>query len=303
MVRVGEEWSPNAARTLMLESMLVCLRDGKAVVPSDFLGALADEEQTSPIFGIVGAHSAFLCGSTELDSFDRIMDLLLDRWPRHPDVIALQWMRDERRARIAATERSSTGIAKTGELEPPNRDVIPVAWPPMMLASYQGLLKADANWELLDVIADKSLAERAAAGLLVGGLWSAWQPVGEPLVETAQVFSTRHLGLFGTSLARLVSACLRLVGQPITSRQWELAIGGWDTTDPTSLLLKDYLKQRVANTEARTVSEFLTRLSAPDISLATGLPVRGVQRVLADIKALFDGGKSSAPTSRSALPL
>lgn len=297
MVRVGETWSPHAVRTLMLESMLVCLRDGKPVVPSDFLTVLSDEEQTSPILGIVGAHSAFLCGASQFDTFDQIMKVLVERWPQHPDVIALQWIRDDRAARILAAKKSSTGVARTGDLVPPARDVTPVGWPPMMLASYQGLLKADANWEVLDIIADHSLAESAATGLLVGGLWSSWQPVTKPLTETGPVFSTRHLGLFGASLGRLVNACLRLAGQPVTTSAWELAIGGWETSDPTSLLLKEYLKQCAANTDARTISEFVAKLSAPDISLATGLPVRGVQRVLSEIKAFLETGKRVPATA------
>lgn len=288
MARVGEEWDPSSVTTLMLETMFVCLRDGRAVVPFDFLLHFKESVGGNPMLGIVGAHSALLSEASNFDVFDQTMDQLLKYWPKHPDVMALQWIGDERKVASALGKTVSSIGGNTRELEAPKRHVTPITWPPMLLLSYEGLLRADAKWESLDVIGDNSLAERAAAGLLVGGLWSAWQPVTNTKTEHTPVFRTQHLGVVGVSLNRLISAVLRLTGRPVTSREWQLAIAGWETPDPTSALLKEYLKQRAANTEAENVVDFIAKLNAPDISLATGLPVRGVQRVLADIKKLFE---------------
>lgn len=154
MARLGEEWLPwqGTEIGLALEAVLWGLRSGRPVVPRD-LDRLLHAKFENPFLGIVGAHAMLLEEQPDLRLLAIVLGNLEALVPGHPDVVALAYL-----AHDAGVQATSYGSS--------------VEWPPLLLASYTALLRADAFEP--GVIVDGSAAERAAARLVTRGLWTAW---------------------------------------------------------------------------------------------------------------------------------
>jgi hypothetical protein len=162
--RVGwEPWEENARIGVALELALDGLRTGQAVVPRDLLNLLLRTKHQNPILGVIGAHSLLAQPKPNF----RLLDTVLGRLrgllgADHPDLAGLRWLREEARARPRARK-------------PPARR--PVSWPPTFLASYEALVRLDALRP--GTLASGSRAERAAASLVLTGVWTSWaEPAG-----------------------------------------------------------------------------------------------------------------------------
>jgi hypothetical protein len=172
MVDMGLEWSPyedRAAEAAELGSW--ALREGRSVVPHDMLDLLLNRKFRNPMFGLIGAHALLLQPTVDDAELSMILTNLGSLIPDHPDLAALRWMAEERRA------------AAAGEAPVVPPGVGDIHWPPMLLASYQALLRMDA--EDPGALRDGSVAERVAANLTVEGIWTAWRPVSPDAEEPA----------------------------------------------------------------------------------------------------------------------
>lgn len=285
-VRSGATWDPSSPATLALETMLVCLRDGQGKVRSDIRELVRDPAVGNPMLGIVAAHTILLDRTPNFELFDAILDTLISAWPDFPDIRALGPLGQEQRLR-------ATPQARLTDAAPPNPLTPPVTWPPMLLRSYQGLLRADAQWPSLNIIAEGSVAERAVGRLLVGSLWSAWQPLdarvrvgvrGGELVPPGEAPDLPGEGW----LHDLKIGILRVMGKSVTADDWRHAIRSWQPTDATSLRLKTFLTEEANYTDQKTLRGFVTALNASDVSVASGLPVRIVQQALDQIRTMLD---------------
>jgi hypothetical protein len=157
------EWDPwnsdSAPVGTAVETVLSGLRQGRALVP-DLVQLLLAGKVTDPMLGIYGAHALLLPGEPAPGApprrarYDRVVDFLLDRLPNHPDVAALSMDPEYR----------------------PHRAVGAVGWPPMLEASYHGLL-LPADRRTHAALVDGSLAERISPFVRSTGIWLTWTPL------------------------------------------------------------------------------------------------------------------------------
>jgi hypothetical protein len=290
MTRTDERWNPSSPATLALETMLACLRDGKGAISARQLELVTSEKTTNPMLAVVSAHSALLVDPPEFGLFDRIVSYLTATWPDFPDVRALYPIGEDRRRYYDRRERQGRGEPYQ-EPPPPTPPTRPVTWPPMLLASYQGLIACDAKWPDLQLIGENSLAERAATRLLIGGLWSAWEPFRETETDSRLRKREREeqptgLGL-GDTVEHIITGALRFLQQSVTARDWRAAIPGLTTDDPVTIRLKQFLTMMAERSDAETVQEFVAGLDVQTISQATGLPAGAIRPTLKRVQALF----------------
>jgi len=164
LVEMALEWSPFDERLgQALELAGWALREGRPVVPTDLLDILLNSKFRNPMLGLIGAHALLLRPNVDQALLDQVTANLDTLIPGHPDLVALRWIQEERRA---AEMRSTPS-------RPAAQDS--VDWPPMLLASYRALIRMDA----LDpgAIRDGSLAERIAGNVTVQGIWTTWRPI------------------------------------------------------------------------------------------------------------------------------
>lgn len=137
-----------------LELALSGLRQGQSVLPKDLRRLLLTEKFANPMLGIIGVHVLLQASKTSWSLFDTVVRNLAKLVPDHPDVTALRLMGKELRG-----NRSRSRVK-------------PVSWPPMLYASYLGLIARDS--EEPGIIPERSPAERAASCLHQEGPWSRW---------------------------------------------------------------------------------------------------------------------------------
>jgi hypothetical protein len=172
IVRVGE-WMPSdegSESAIALESVLVGLRDGRPVVPSD-LDRLFQAKFVNPFLGIAAAHALLLEPHPAKRLLTTVVANLVRLLPESPDVAALS-----ERARKFGANISSR----------------PVSWPPMFYVGYRALIRADATDSA--VLADASPAEDVAARLRVAGLYTTW---AEPKPAAASRSGGNAIGALG----------------------------------------------------------------------------------------------------------
>ena len=170
MVDMALEWSPHEDRSAEAAELASwALREERSVVPHDLLSLLLNSKFRNPVYGLIGAHALLLQPSVDEAYLETVLTNLGSLVPGHPDLVALRWMAEERRARAAG--RAPVVPEGAGGIH----------WPPMLLASYQALLRMDA--EDPGALRDGSVAERIAANLTVEGIWTAWRPVPPDVEE------------------------------------------------------------------------------------------------------------------------
>lgn len=170
MVDMALEWSPDADRAAEAAELASwALREERSVVPADLLDLLLNSKFRNPMYGLIGAHALMLQPSVDEAYLDTVFTNLGSLVPGHPDLVALRWIAEERRARDSG--RAAVVSDGAGDID----------WPPMLLVSYQALLRMDA--EDPGALRDGSVAERIAANLTVEGIWTAWRPVPPDVEE------------------------------------------------------------------------------------------------------------------------
>ncbi|MBA5800333.1 hypothetical protein [Rhizobium changzhiense] len=157
------------------EAALAALSGGRALYGQDFeqlIDDLAAQKRLNPMLGILAAH---LCDRGEDDDLafqERLLETLTQLTGgavvRHPDIAAL---------RLRFQMRTGRSIDE----EPP------VAFPPLLAASWAALL--DAARARPELIPAYSLCERIAAGLWSSSLWVAWTTARLGPTEEAQADS------------------------------------------------------------------------------------------------------------------
>jgi hypothetical protein len=158
MTPCGQGWlgfEPDAQElTRMSELALIALRERRSVLPPETLRRLLHGKFQNPMLGIIGAHTMLLDQNPDPVFLKEVLDNLALLMPGHPDVASLQKI---------------TAMSKLMEVKSPS-----VYWPPMLAASFQGLLAADANGQ--DSITSGSTAETLAPFLVHRGTWTTWRP-------------------------------------------------------------------------------------------------------------------------------
>lgn len=161
MVRLGQSFDPylEEARqaNLALEMALSGLRQGRQIIPRNFLDLLLGSKFENPMLGIVGAHALLQAAAPDWKLFDTVVKNLQNLLPMCPDVSALQMIGKNRRGDSSKTE------------------IPPVTFPPMLFPGMKGLVARDAMEP--GIVATGSLAEKTAARLFQAGPWSKWDPV------------------------------------------------------------------------------------------------------------------------------
>ncbi|MDX0995193.1 hypothetical protein GOL26_09635 [Sinorhizobium medicae] len=172
------------------EAALAALSGGRALYGRDFeqlIDDLADQKRLNPMLGMLAAH---LCDRGEDDDLgfqgrllERLTELTGGAAVGHPDIAALR-------------QRFRMRTGQSIEEEPP------VAFPPLLAASWAALLNAARVRP--ELIPAHSLSERIAARLWSSSLWIAWslepvataqadagpRSVASPTVKTAEEFGT-----------------------------------------------------------------------------------------------------------------
>lgn len=251
MAELALEWSPSERDvSTALELALWGLREGRGVVPSDLRLLLAGKFQ-NPMLGIIGAHSLLLNPKPDFELLDTVIENLTGLIPNHPDLAALRW--------LAAEARSESRFPDAAHSPPSTL----VGWPPFLLASYKALVRRDAHDS--STIEDGSVAERAAAQLISGGVWTAWEPLEE---QVTAGMAERGLG-----------DATPLPATPDEIRHAPIA-------DPATKRVAQYLADVAAVNESN-VPDVLGNVDADQVGVAAGLPSATVQRALSDLRERF----------------
>jgi len=259
MSRLGVGWDPSEREVdQALELAQWGLREGRAVVPDDLLGLLLGSKFQDPMLGIVGAHGLLLRPSVDPILLRTVLQNLDGLVPGHPDVAGLRRMAQER-----------------GVDAPP---VTPGAatWPPMLVASYRGLINADARDP--GVIVDGSVAERAAARLSLEGIWTSWQPLDAvPPVAAGEFHEALGVSASASSTPSAIAVLPMLGAAPAAIRSLRLS-------DPAAMRVRGYLAAVADLEDPATLPERFATMSPQEIGLATSLPAGSVDRALAAIR-------------------
>jgi hypothetical protein len=212
------------------------LRDRRAVLPPDFLDVLLYGKFRNPVFGFLGAHALLLEPEIDFERFDVVMRNLELLTPGAPDVAALLALGAE------ARERGTV---------PPDWMV---DWPPMLLAGYLAVLRADARREGR-VIVPESLAERLGGHLTAAGVWTSWteEPARRPQ-STGGSAST---------------------GDPGEPSPVGEALRGVDS-DAATDRVADYLASVADFRRPGSVPELIDELDPTSVCAATHVPYRSV---------------------------
>jgi hypothetical protein len=255
------------------------------------------------MLGLVGAHSLLLRHDPDPGLLEVVLKNLDGMMPGHPDVLALRWLAATRLAGSAgggaapatagdATAESAGGGAAAatavGAKADSARDAVAAsvpeggaAWPPMLLPSYRALIDMDAAYP--SAIADGSVAERAAANLVVQGIWTSWVPLPRRRTMRGGERSQRRVSIAGILPALAEDPSL---------------IDRVSLTDPATTRVAAYLGALAALEGPAGRAERFASLSPQEIGLATTLPAATVERALAGIATAVappgGGGRQAA---------
>lgn len=179
-LKVGwEAFMENSHQVVRIaELALTGLREGRQAVPAAQLSQLLHAKFENPMLGILGAHALLLQRNVNCDTLGEVIGNLDALLPGHPDVMALRQMS----AKLLGVSPPASGNTM----------------PPMLLASYTGLLARDAQDE--GVIPAASLAESIAPSLLRQGTWTSWRPLSTD--QVARVSAVAIRSPFRTTLSR-----------------------------------------------------------------------------------------------------
>lgn len=264
-------WSPHEVDVgNALELAILGLREGRSVLPNDLVSVLLGTKFVNPMLGLIGAHSLLLRDALDTDLLNVVLNNLDGMMPGHPDVVALRWMAATRLAVAGGGGASAAGVPAGG-----------ATWPPMLLPSYRALIDMDAAYP--SAIADGSPAERAAANLLVQGVWTSWMPLPPAAPDAAlPTRSTRRGGPVDAGPGALPEAAAVTEVLPALASDPSL-IDKVPLTDPATARVAAYLGGLAALEGPSGRAERFATLSVQEIGLATTLPVATVNRALARI--------------------
>ena len=268
MLRQNEEWDiEDPARQEVdaaLEAALAALRQGRGTVSRSARRLLLGEKAENPLLGIVAAQLLLNSEKTDWDLFDEVISHLVALIPGHPDVAALHAVGRHLRK---ATPTLPDGFGKS------------VEWPPMLLACYRGLLECDSAAPDQELIAEGSPADIAAERLIASGTWTTWQrtdPIQDETSTNVASFGST-LRQFQRNLAQTSELLLGSSGVKSAEYGWRRFIRkGIPTSGGPEL--RRYLGERVKDTKARSLEQFVKALNVTEVSRATGLPPRSVRR-------------------------
>jgi hypothetical protein len=242
MAELALEWSPGErVVSSALELALWGLREGRGVLPMD-LRPLLEGKFQNPMLGIIAAHSLLLHPEPDFELLGTVLGNLAGLVPDHPDLTALLWLEAEKRSESRYPDDAQAPPATL------------VGWPPLLHASYTALIRRDAHDE--STIPDGSVAERAAAQLLSGGVWTSWEPLEDPVPGGAQDES--QLPVTPDAMRRA----------PIANK----------ATQRVARYLAD-----VAEVRQRSLLEILRDMAPGQIGVAAGLPSASVKRAVDEI--------------------
>lgn len=149
----------NQVNQLAINSLIY----GDALVPTDIVELVEDQEHGNPMLGILGAHALLQEYSPRWSVFDGLVRALFKVVPTHPDVVALRVLGKEFR-RDKSQTRSEM-----------------ISWPPMIYAGYRSLI--DRDFEEGGLIDPDSHADNVAVRLLPQGPWTIWTHIEEQASE------------------------------------------------------------------------------------------------------------------------
>jgi hypothetical protein len=280
MTDVEERWAPgwdpqSQEAGNALEIALWGLREGRSVLPDDLLGLLLGAKFSNPMLGIVGAHSLLLEPRFDVPRFETVMRNLRSLVPEHPDVAALSWLGIE--ARRGPARRRTTAFP-----------TIEVGWPPMLAASYSGLVRLDALAR--GGVVTGSVAEAIAANLVVRGVWTSWRALptpgraasarprpraakSAPKRPASKAIPKRSSRARDSRGSQASPARARRVG-PLAAAVATAAAGS--ATERVEVYVEEVRRVHGVGTRGEAVEA----AGHDQISVATGLPVSSVQRAL-----------------------
>jgi hypothetical protein len=231
------------------ELALAGLREGRQAVPAAQLSQLLHAKFENPMLGILGAHALLLQRNVNCDTLREVLGNLDALLPGHPDVMALRQM-----------------SAKLLGVSPP---VSGNTMPPMLLASYSGLLARDAQDE--GVIPAASLAESIAPSLLRQGTWTSWRPLSTD--QSARVSAFAVHSPFRPARSRGFAQAKALEIQSVRALP-EAAI------QRVKRYIDEIHKFSLDEGPARSISS----LSVPQVSSDTSLPASMVKTILRSLQ-------------------
>lgn len=248
----------NAAMELGLSG----LRQGRPVVPRNLLELMLNEKFQNPMLGIVGAHALLLEPEPRWSLFDTVRRNLKKLVPDHPDVTALHVIGKQQREKMSHSR------------------VKPVSWPPMLHASYRGLIARDADEPGL--IKAGSIADRAAANLYQEGPWSIWQSmiatneaVDDELMDTIKNLES--------TLSEPTDPVTENLAQIWTTTQQESTQAPGKLSDPEVRQVAQYVQQTTQEASSRKKSSSYRPMDLDDLGRKVGLPVSSVERAITTI--------------------
>jgi len=252
MMPLGEAWlgGRDAAAT---ELALWGLREGRwQAGEAATEGIRAAAAGADPILRIAATHLLLEAPRVDGPTVASIVDGLARSLPDHPDVVALQLVAMERGVRLSS------------------RPALPRPWPPMLLASYRALLRRDAV--SADAFVRGSIAERAAAAVMVRSIWTTWRPISP---------SDRIPPRLARTTVRAERVLDKVARNPAKVRRPNVS-------DPATRRVAAFLTA-VADLDSGSYRPRVADLSPTEIALATGLPMATVDRSLRALWLSFAG--------------
>jgi hypothetical protein len=243
MIRLDGEWT-GSRLAVSLELALWALRENR---PDAVVALLRDGRPIaaeSPMLAIVAAHLLLRRSKPDLSRIEELVADLEREVPGHPDVAALR--------ALAAGAGAAVGASAP----------TPVMWPPMLLASYLGVIHGDAVSPGL--IAAGSPAERAASLLSVRGIWTSWRPLADRDLVPTKVARTN------VDPERVLE---KLSRKPGILRKSTIK-------DPATRRVIAYLRAVADLEDGRHAGRSLAQVTPAQIALATSLPAATVDRSL-----------------------
>jgi hypothetical protein len=270
MTRLTERWIPgwdpdSQESGSALELALWGLREGRSVIPDNLLRLLLGSKFSNAMLGIVGAHSLLLEPRFDAPRFDTVLKNLRSLVPDHPDVAALSWLGVE-------AKRGSRPKRKS-----PPFPLIEVTWPPMLVASYAGLVRLDAVTR--GGLVPGSLAEQIAANLVVRGVWTSWRSVARGSSAPRARTPRRRVSARGERAAAN-TAGKRSAGKTARRCSASKARRVPAAADPASERVEVYVDEVRRAHGVETRGEAVKVSGHDQISVATGLPLAAVERAL-----------------------
>jgi hypothetical protein len=252
MIRLDDDWT-GSRLAVSLELALWALRENRpdAVIALPRGGRPIAAER--PMLAIVAAHLLLRRSKADLARIEELVADLERELPGHPDVTALRVLAAGAGAAVAASAPT------------------PVRWPPMLLASYLGVIHGDAVSPGL--IAAGSSAERAASLLSVRGIWTSWRPLADRDLEPTKLARTK------IEPQRVLE---KLSRKPRKLRESTIK-------DPATRRVIAYLRAVADLEDGRHAGRALAQVTPAQISLATSLPAATVDRSLRRIWLTLGG--------------